>query len=83
MFGILDDIQFHHRNCTQLSQEKQLEVTPYFYTRGLKLKWTRGPHETQNKISRAALQKWKKFILNFVFFNQYIGKNIQKLPKIS
>ena len=32
------------------------------YNRGLKLKVTRRPHETEIKVSRAALKKWKKDI---------------------
>ena len=32
---------------------------------GLKLKVTRGPYETQSKVSWAALKKIKRHILNF------------------
>ena len=32
---------------------------------GLKLKVTRGPHQTQSKVSPAALEKWKKNTLIF------------------
>jgi len=35
------------------------------YTRGLKLRVTRGPHETQRKVSRAALKKVKKITFKF------------------
>ncbi len=34
----------------------QLQPYNYNYNRGLKLKLTRGPHETQRKVSRAALK---------------------------
>ena len=42
-----------------------LDIYITLYVMCLKLKLTRGPHETQSKVSRATLKKMKKKTLNF------------------
>jgi hypothetical protein len=64
---------------TSLSLQSSKSVT--HYVRGLKLKLTRGPHQTQRKVSRAALKKWKKLPSNFQFKTKYSWKSRQNVLK--
>ncbi len=47
----------------------------FIYVRGLKLKVTRGPHETQRKVLRTALKSEKKINFEFWEISWYVKKS--------
>ncbi len=69
------------RSLVNIKINNQLE-SRIIYLRGLKLRVTRGPHETQRKVSRAALKKAKKLPSNLQLKTKNSWKNRQMVYKL-
>jgi len=65
------------RSIVNIKINNQLE-SRIIYLRGLKLRETRGPHETQRKVSRATLKKAKKLPSNLQLKTKNSWKKIGK-----